>query len=446
MAILSAADIVAKYFGQKDNLKTLNQGDVLLHQGETNKRLYYVHRGQLSGERIGTYEFTQHFVVGPGELVGIQSFFNNAILSQVTVSADEDTDVSSIEVEDIIDDSPSEVLMPLFIEVMNNRQNRLYESLSSEHEKRMQLEEHERLSQLGQFAAGVAHELNNAVSVIDRGSAWAMEQLENMLSTCPHPREAQLLRGMQDGRSADSRALRKEARAFAERSGLSLSSARKAVLLGLSDTDALALAQDETALDALYTAWETGTTLRDVAAASKHAAAVVESMKNLGARHSLELQALSVKQSLDQSLSILRNVIKGVDIQLSCDTDVSVYGNKGELNQVWINIIKNACDAMRATQAVSHRIQINLDTEADKCVVRIQDNGPGIPVAIQKKIFQPNFTTKKTGLSFGLGIGLSIVKKIINSFDGTIVVESDTDGTCFIVRLPRVVAEEGESL
>ena len=70
------------------------------------------------------------------------------------------------------------------------------------------------------------------------------------------------------------------------------------------------------------------------------------------------------------------------------------------------------------------------------CQVSLIDNGPGIPDEIKDKIFQPNFTTKKGGLSFGLGLGLSIVQRLVDSYNGKIEVSSRKGKTSFTVKIP----------
>ena len=66
----------------------------------------------------------------------------------------------------------------------------------------------------------------------------------------------------------------------------------------------------------------------------------------------------------------------------------------------------------------------------------IANNGPAIPEEIHEKIFQPNFTTKKLGLDFGLGLGLSIVRRLVDSYNGTIELTSTDGETTFSINLP----------
>ena len=71
-------------------------------------------------------------------------------------------------------------------------------------------------------------------------------------------------------------------------------------------------------------------------------------------------------------------------------------------------------------------------------MVSVTDNGPGIPKDIMNKIFEPSFTTKVGGLSFGLGLGLSIVQRIITEHDGKITVTSEPEKTIFTVSIPII--------
>ena len=68
--------------------------------------------------------------------------------------------------------------------------------------------------------------------------------------------------------------------------------------------------------------------------------------------------------------------------------------------------------------------------------ISVTDNGPGIPEETRQKIFQPNFTTKKGGLSFGLGLGLAIVQRLVDSYNGKIEVNSKKGRTNFTIRIP----------
>ena len=106
------------------------------------------------------------------------------------------------------------------------------------------------------------------------------------------------------------------------------------------------------------------------------------------------------------------------------------YAVGAELNQVWMNLIDNALDAIPAGGNVS----VSGAREMNDVVVRITDDGPGIPPAIIEKIFDPFFTTK--GVGEGTGMGLEIVKRLLKRHEGDIDVESRPGMTQFQVRLP----------
>jgi signal transduction histidine kinase len=109
----------------------------------------------------------------------------------------------------------------------------------------------------------------------------------------------------------------------------------------------------------------------------------------------------------------------------------SVFGNPDELSQVWHNLIYNALQAMKFQGELSIAVKKN----DDFIVIEIEDSGPGIPMDIQQRIFDPFFTTKPTGE--GSGLGLDIVRQIIERHHGTVTFQSEIGiGTCFQVQLP----------
>jgi signal transduction histidine kinase len=105
-------------------------------------------------------------------------------------------------------------------------------------------------------------------------------------------------------------------------------------------------------------------------------------------------------------------------------------GFAGELNQIWSNLIDNALDAV----ADSGRVDVTATCERHHVVVRVVDNGPGIPDHIRQQIFDPFFTTKPVGK--GTGLGLDIVRRLISHNDAAIDVDSAPGRTEFRVVLP----------
>jgi signal transduction histidine kinase len=119
-----------------------------------------------------------------------------------------------------------------------------------------------------------------------------------------------------------------------------------------------------------------------------------------------------------------------------------VFGNKSQLQQVIINLAKNALDASEKGGAVL--VTTELEREADRSWVRlkVRDNGSGIPPEILPRIFDPFFTTKPVGK--GTGLGLALVYEIVKKHSGTVDVKSRPGLTEFIVRLPVRTGREAE--
>ena len=122
-----------------------------------------------------------------------------------------------------------------------------------------------------------------------------------------------------------------------------------------------------------------------------------------------------------------------------------VVGGRIRLGQVVVNLVNNAIDALSGQ--VNAWIEIDARREADRVVITVKDNGPGIESEQLPKVFEPFFTTK--GVGDGIGIGLSIVDNIIRDFGGTIMVTNRPEGgACFTINLqaadPEPVSVEGE--
>jgi len=109
-----------------------------------------------------------------------------------------------------------------------------------------------------------------------------------------------------------------------------------------------------------------------------------------------------------------------------------VNGFGSELNQVWMNLIDNAIDAV----GENGRVEVKATHELDTVRVRVIDNGPGIPADIRERIFDPFFTTKPVGK--GTGLGLDIVRRLVQRNNGEVEVDSQPGRTEFRVTFPIV--------
>ena len=123
---------------------------------------------------------------------------------------------------------------------------------------------------------------------------------------------------------------------------------------------------------------------------------------------------------------------KSVHLSLNIDKDLPpVQGFGGELNQVWANLIDNAIDAV----SEGGTVDITARHIRNNVVVSVVDNGPGVPADIRDRIFDPFFSTKPVGQ--GTGLGLDIVRRLIQRHNGVIELHSEPGRTEFCVTLPE---------
>lgn len=141
-----------------------------------------------------------------------------------------------------------------------------------------------------------------------------------------------------------------------------------------------------------------------------------------------------------QVLLITRNEVKYVaNIELEVPDDIIIYCNRVQIGQVFVNIILNAAQAIKSQKREAlGSIKITAEKEDQNIIIRIQDDGPGIPEENLSKIFTPFFTTKEIGQGTGLGLSVSY-DIIVNKHNGDITVESELGmGAAFIITLPIV--------
>nr|WP_289847220.1 ATP-binding protein [Amphritea atlantica] len=145
--------------------------------------------------------------------------------------------------------------------------------------------------------------------------------------------------------------------------------------------------------------------------------------------------------ALDQVINLFRGRMEREGIELdysSTDLQVQVSGDSARLEQIFVNLISNACDALADVSGA--QLTIRLRQDAETVSIEVADNGAGINEQDQRQLFEPFFTTKPIGE--GLGLGLSIIRSIIRDLQGDIRVSSEPGHTCFTVTLPLILAEE----
>lgn len=116
--------------------------------------------------------------------------------------------------------------------------------------------------------------------------------------------------------------------------------------------------------------------------------------------------------------------------------NIEIFGNKSQIQQIFINLIKNAVEAIKDVG----EIEIKAFLDKDKVKIIVKDTGEGIPKEHLSRIFEPFFSTKKKG---GYGIGLFVVYNLIKEHEGNIWVESEINkGTVFYIEFPLKQRDE----
>ena len=144
-------------------------------------------------------------------------------------------------------------------------------------------------------------------------------------------------------------------------------------------------------------------------------------------------EPVDIGRGLANTLTVLRAKAKSKAVGMVVNVDdalPAVRGFGGELNQVWANLIDNALDAV----GQGGHVELKASREGDSVVVRVIDNGAGISADIRDRIFDPFFTTKPVGE--GTGLGLDIVRRLVQRHNGQIELDSNPGRTEFRVTLP----------
>jgi signal transduction histidine kinase len=162
---------------------------------------------------------------------------------------------------------------------------------------------------------------------------------------------------------------------------------------------------------------------------------LVLSLRNFSRLDEAEIKLVNLHEGIENTLFILNHQLKqGIQVVKQYGDLPLVECYPAQLNQVFINILQNAIDALQEeADRPNKQIVIKTETIAPNQIrVSIQDKGPGIPPEIKDKIFEPFFTTKEVGK--GTGLGLSICYQIINKHQGQIEVNSQVgQGTEFVI-------------
>jgi signal transduction histidine kinase len=317
--------------------------------------------------------------------------------------------------------------------------------------------QNEKMISLGKLSAGLAHELNNPAAAIERSAC----QLADRLDDSENAARALEAAGLSDVQLAAVDAIRESCGAkgtAGTRSPLEQVDREDAVYNWLADheldvSNAQVLADTGVTFEVLNSLVKVvpGPALNDVlrwAAAGCAVRRLASEIQDSSARISSLVVAIKGFTHMDQAMVAervdpgpgLRDTVtvlnskasqKSVVVVTDLKADLPhVFGFAAELNQIWGILIDNALDAALS----GGRVEVSANQEGQDVVVRIIDNGPGIPVEIRSRIFDPFFTTKPMGQ--GTGLGLDIARRLVRHNDGVIDFESQPGRTEFRVSLP----------
>ncbi|HAZ13828.1 MAG: hypothetical protein A2X86_14465 [Bdellovibrionales bacterium GWA2_49_15] len=179
--------------------------------------------------------------------------------------------------------------------------------------------------------------------------------------------------------------------------------------------------------------------------AMKRIVKIVNSLRLYAREDNDKIEQVDIHACIQETLVLIKEIYDKENVKLETHfhaQDFLTKANTGKLQQVLLNIISNAKDALNgSSQGI---IGITTKNGEDCTVVEIADNGAGIPKHLSEKIFDPFFTTKEPGK--GTGLGLSICHTIVRSFGGTISVDSQPGrGTTFRISLPKISDSNGKS-
>ena len=169
---------------------------------------------------------------------------------------------------------------------------------------------------------------------------------------------------------------------------------------------------------------------------SLRAGEILQRLRDFSRKSPARRARCELSRILLDSAELMKNEMRIRDVQLSCDLAdqmSTIRADAIQLQQVIVNLLTNACDAMADVRPPNKRILLRSYLHGNQAVVEIADRGPGISAAIQERLFQPFVSTKPTGM----GIGLSICRTIVEDHGGSIQEQAIPDGgTKFIIRLP----------
>ncbi|MBE9050679.1 GAF domain-containing protein [Nostocales cyanobacterium LEGE 11386] len=287
--------------------------------------------------------------------------------------------------------------------------DQLVQAMQNLQQTQTQLIQTEKMSSLGQLVAGVAHEINNPVNFIYGNLAHVSEYAEDLASMvalyqqhCPHP--------------------------------------------------SLEIIERAEEMDLEFVTEDLPKTLSSMKIGVDRIRQIVMSLRNFSRLDEAEMKAVNIHEGIDSTLLILQHRLKaqpdspGIHVVKEYADLPLVECYAGQMNQVFMNVLSNAIDAIenqRESQSATHLHQITIHTsigelnnKVKSVIIRIADNGSGIPEVVKKRVFDPFFTTKPVGKGTGLGLSISY-QIVVEKHHGLFKCNSQPgSGTEFWIEIP----------
>lgn len=339
------------------------------------------------------------FKAGRKENEILEFKFNRTLVDKAAIKNILNASIAEIEKQKkIIENTRDEITRTLaevdqqrnLIQEKNRALNKLLDDLKA---AQQQLVMSEKMASLGQLTAGVAHEINNPINFVSANIKPLKENLSEIIDAI-HRYDQVIKENKLDY-------------LFEE------------------------VWQFNTDQDLAFTMQEVQALLKGIEEGAVRTTEIVKGLRNFSRLDQNVLKKADINEGLDSTLALLHNAYKEyITIEKEYGKIPEVECFPGEINQVLMNILSNAI------QAITGEGKIFIKTWEDKnrVKIRIRDTGSGMNQATKNKIFDPFFTTKEVGK--GTGLGLSISYGILKKHKGKIEVVSESKGTEFTISLP----------
>lgn len=348
------------------------------------------------------------------------------------------------------------------VEIQNSNEHlkemneKLEDTIQELKDTQTQLVQSEKMASLGQLIAGVAHEINTPAGAINAAVGNSLNYLKDLSELQRHiygmkltPEESEhyfsalsemILTQLEGNRMStmERRSKMKDIEKTLSAGGFenARTIARSFANMSIDDklNGLIEMERDKSSpyiINSMINLNNLSQSIRDIKVSIDAVTRLVRALKTYSHLDQSQVAKIDIHEGVETTLTIMYNQWKyGIEVVKNYSQLPEIFCYVNELNQVWTNIIHNAI------QAMGGRGIMTIDTKLkDGAIsVTISDNGPGMPPEVKERIFEPFFTTKKAGEGTGMGLGL--VKQIVDKHNGQINVESMPGKTSFEIVLP----------